>query len=222
MNGPVDLVIFDCDGVLVDSEIVANTVIAENLSRHGLRLSVAESMATFMGGSMVHVRDTARAMGADLPEDWIAMIYAEMYAALRRGVEVIAGIPVLLDRLEAAGIPYCVASNGSDEKMDITLGGTGLAPRFAGRRYSAHALGVAKPDPGLFLIAAQSAGVPPDRCLVVEDSNSGAMAARRAGMACLGYVPEGHPDLLSAEGATIIRHMDEVAAHLWPSPARMR
>ena len=214
MMRSIDLVIFDCDGVLVDSEFVANKVIAENLSRHGLRLSVPESMATFMGSSMVAVRDKARSLGADLPEDWIATLYAEMYAALRQGVDVIAGIPALLDRLDAAGIPYCVASNGSDEKMDITLGATGLAPRFAARRYSAHALGVAKPDPGLFLIAARSAGVAPDRCLVVEDSASGAMAARRAGMACLGYVPEGHPDLLSAEGATIIRHMDEVAARL--------
>ena len=222
MMRSVDLVIFDCDGVLVDSEFVANAVVAENLSRHGLNMSVQESMATFMGNSMVAVRDKACALGADLPEDWIATLYAEMYAALRQGVEVIAGIPALLDRLEAAGIPYCVASNGSDEKMDITLGATGLAPRFAGRRYSAHALGVAKPDPGLFLIAAQAAGVAPERCLVIEDSASGAMAARRAGMACLGYVPEGHPDLLSAEGATIIRHMDEVAAHLWPMPDRVR
>lgn len=222
MNGLVDLVIFDCDGVLVDSEIVANTVMAENLSRHGLTLSVEESMTTFMGSSMVHVRDTARAMGADLPEDWIGTLYAEMYAALRRGVAVIAGIPALLDRLDAAGIPYCVASNGSDEKMDITLGATGLAPRFAGRRYSAHALGVAKPDPELFLIAARAAGVPPDRCLVVEDSASGAIAARRAGMACLGYVPEGHADLLSAEGATVIRQMDEVSAHLGLGPGQSR
>lgn len=220
MMRPVDLVIFDCDGVLVDSETVTNGILAENLSRHGLALSLSETMATFIGGSMVTVRDKARAMGADLPEDWIEAIYAEIYAALRRGVDVIAGIPVLLDALDAAGIRYCVASNGSDEKMDITLGATGLAPRFAGRRYSAHALGVAKPDPELFLIGARAAGVPPERCLVVEDSATGALAARRAGMACLGYVPEGHPDRLSAEGATIIRHMDEVAPLLGLAQSR--
>jgi HAD superfamily hydrolase (TIGR01509 family) len=215
-----ELVIFDCDGVLVDSETVSNRVLADNLARHGLSLTLEQTMASFVGRSMTGVRDTARAMGADLPGDWIDEIYAETYAALRQGVDVIAGIPALLDALEGAGIPCCVASNGSDEKMDITLGATGLAPRFHGRRYSAHALGVSKPDPDLFLIAAKAHGADPSRCLVIEDSPSGAIAARRAGMACLGYVPEGHEDRLSAEGATVIRHMDAVAAHIGLSPAQ--
>ncbi|NKX45038.1 HAD-IA family hydrolase [Roseicyclus persicicus] len=212
------LVIFDCDGVLVDSETVSNRVLADNLARHGLRLSLADTMATFIGRSMVGVRDTALDMGAELPGDWIDLIYAETYAALRAGVEVIAGIPALLDRLDATGIPYCVASNGSAEKMDITLGQTGLAPRFDGRRWSAHELGVAKPDPGLFFHAAAAEGVAPPGCVVVEDSASGAEAAHRAGMRCLGYVPEGHPDRLSAWGATVIRRMDAVAAHIGLGP----
>jgi HAD superfamily hydrolase (TIGR01509 family) len=215
-----DLVIFDCDGVLVDSETVSNRVLAENLARHGLALTLAECMATFVGKSDSGVRDTARVMGADLPADWIDRVNAETYAALRQGVDVIAGIPALLDALDAAGIPYCVASNGSDEKMDITLGATGLAARLEGRRYSAHALGVSKPDPDLFLIAASRNGADPSRCLVIEDSPSGAIAARRAGMACLGYVPEGHEDRLTAEGATIIRHMDAVAPHIGLAPAQ--
>lgn len=215
-----DLVIFDCDGVLVDSETVSSRALAANLTRHGLTLSLEETMATFVGRSMTGVRDTARAMGAALPEDWIDRIYDDTYAALRNGVDVIPGIPALLDALEGAGIAYCVASNGSDEKMDITLGATGLAPRFDGRRYSAHALGVSKPDPDLFLIAAAAQGADPSRCLVIEDSSSGAIAARCAGMACLGYVPAGHPDRLSAEGATIIRHMDAVAAHLGLLPGQ--
>ena len=221
-----DLVIFDCDGVLVDSEPVSNRVLAANLAGYGLTLTLAECMAHFVGSSMIGVRDKARSMGAALPEDWIDRIYAETYDALRAGVEVIAGIPALLDALDRAGIPCCVASNGSDAKMDITLGTTGLASRFDGRRYSAHALGVSKPDPDLFLIAAAAHGTDPSRCLVIEDSPSGAIAARRAGMACLGYVPEGHEDRLSAEGATVIRHMDAVAAHIglaqaWVShPAR--
>jgi HAD superfamily hydrolase (TIGR01509 family) len=215
-----DLVIFDCDGVLVDSETVSNRVLADNLARHGLTLTLAETMETFVGRSMTGVRDTARAMGAELPDVWIDLIYDEIYAALRDGVDVIAGIPALLDALDTAGIAYCVASNGSDEKMDITLGTTGLAPRFKGRRYSAHALGVSKPDPDLFLIAASANGTDPSRCLVIEDSPSGAIAARRAGMACLGYVPEGHADRLSAQGATIIRHMDAVAAHLGLVPGQ--
>ena len=209
-----ELVIFDCDGVLVDSEVVSNRVLAENLGRYGLSLTLAETMRTFVGGSMVTVRDKARAMGADLPGDWIEEIYVEIYGALERGVEVIAGIPALLDRLDGEGIGYCVASNGSQRKMDITLGHTGLAPRFDARRYSAHELGVAKPDPGLFLHAATALGADPAACLVVEDSASGAEAAQRAGMACIGYVPEGHEDRLSGFGARIVGHMDEIAGIL--------
>lgn len=209
-----DLIIFDCDGVLVDSEIVANRIIAANLTRHGLPMTLEQSLETFVGGSMVGVADRARAMGADLPADWIDEIYAEIYAALRKGVDVIDGIPRLLDQLDAAGIGYCVASNGSQTKMDITLGLTGLAPRFEGRRWSAHELGVAKPDPGLFLHAAAAAGVEPGSCVVIEDSNSGAEAARRAGMRCLGYAPHGPDPRLTGQGAILIGHMDEVAGHL--------
>lgn len=208
------LVIFDCDGVLVDSETATSRVVAANLTRHGLALTPARCFDLFVGGTMRGMADRARGMGAALPEDWIDLIYAEIYAELRRGVAVIAGIPALLDRLEAEGIGYCVASNGSTAKMDITLGQTGLAPRFAGRRWSAHELGVAKPDPGLFLHAAAAMGARSDDCVVIEDSVSGVVAARRAGMRCLGYVPDGHPDRLSAEGATIIAHMDAAAAHL--------
>jgi HAD superfamily hydrolase (TIGR01509 family) len=209
-----DLVIFDCDGVLVDSEIVANRVLADNLTRHGLPMTLEQSMEAFVGGTMRCVAEAARAMGARLPVDWVDLIYAEMYAALREGVAVIAGIPALLDRLDAHAIPYCVASNGSQAKMDITLGQTGLAPRFAGRRWSAHELGVAKPDPGLFLHAAAAAGVAPAACVVIEDSRSGVEAARRAGMRCLGYVPHGHPDRLADFGIPILRAMDEVPGHL--------
>lgn len=209
-----DLVIFDCDGVLVDSETVTSHVVAANLTRHGLPMTAPRCFELFVGGSMRGMADKARAMGAMLPEDWIDLIYAEIYAQLRRGVAVIEGIPSLLDLLEAEGIAYCVASNGSNEKMDITLGQTGLAPRFAGRRWSAQELGMAKPDPGLFLHAAAALGAPAHACLVVEDSASGAIAARRAGMRCLGYVPDGHPDRLSAEGASIITHMDAVINHL--------
>lgn len=209
-----DLVIFDCDGVLVDSETVTSHVVAANLTRHGLPMTAPRCFELFVGGTMRGMADKARAMGAMLPEDWIDCIHAEIYTQLRRGVAVIAGIPALLDRLEAEGIAYCVASNGSNEKMDITLGQAGLAPRFAGRRWSAQELGVAKPDPGLFLHAAAAMGAAAHACLVVEDSASGVIAARRAGMRCLGYVPDGHPDRLSPEGATIITHMDAVTAHL--------
>jgi HAD superfamily hydrolase (TIGR01509 family) len=206
-----ELIIFDCDGVLVDSEPVANRLMAENLTRHGLPMTTAQSMDIFVGMSMTGVEAKARGLGAELPEDWVAGVYRETYAALAQGVDAIPGIADLLDRLDAAGRRYCVASNGSLEKMRITLGGTGLLPRFEARMYSAHELGIAKPDPGLFLHAASAQGVDPSRCLVIEDSASGAEGAARAGMACLGYAPHGDGAALSQHGAIIMRGMNEVA-----------
>ncbi len=210
-----DLVIFDCDGVLVDSEPASNRVMVDNLARHGLTLTLEEGMAAFLGTSMQRGAQIARSMGADLPDDatWIAEVYAETYARLRDGVDAIPGVVAVLDALDAAGIPCCVASNGSDEKMDITLGATGMAARFAGNRFSAHALGTSKPDPDLFLIAARQMGVAPDRAVVIEDSASGALGAQRAGMRCFGYAPRGGPRggaALAKVGAILFRDMAEL------------
>ena len=208
------LVIFDCDGVLVDSEVVSNQVLADNLARHGLNLTLSECMAHFVGGTMAGVMDRARRLGADLPDGWVDQIYGETYARLRRGVPVVAGIPELLEQLDKARIACCVASNGSEEKMRITLGQNGLWDRFRGRIFSAHTLGTAKPDPALFLSAARHFGTAPDACVVIEDSRSGVTAAARAGMRCLGYAPHHDGADLRALGAEIFRDMDEVPALL--------
>lgn len=202
-----DLVIFDCDGVLVDSETVSNQVLVDNLAGYGLVLSLRQAMGMFVGGTMRHVEDKARQLGADLPENWIDEIYSQTYERLKLGVDVIEGIPELLDDLDAAGIKYCVASNGSDDKMKITLGQNGLWDRFEGKRFSAHSVGISKPDPGLFLLAAEKAGVSPDACVVIEDSLSGVMAAKRAGMRCFGYAPHGGGEVLAEQDAHIFDEM---------------
>lgn len=201
------LVIFDCDGVLVDSETVSNAVLAANLSRHGLRMTPDRCMDLFVGATMRSVGEVARGMGANLPDRWIDEIYDEIYAALRAGVDAIAGIPELLDRLDAEGIPYAVGSNGSEEKMKITLGQNGLWERFGSAIFSAHSLGTAKPDPGLYLAAAAHFGVDAARAVVIEDSATGATAAARAGMRCLGYAPQGDGAALTAKGAEIFDSM---------------
>ena len=209
-----DLILFDCDGVLVDSEGPSNVVLAKNLSGHGLAMTPEDCEAHFVGGTMAMVGEKAREMGAHLPDNWIDEIYAQIYARLAEGVDVIAGIPEVLDRLEALGIPFCVGSNGSEEKMKITLGQTGLWERFSGAIYSAHTLGVAKPDPDLYLIAAERHGIDPARCVVVEDSLAGVTAAIRADMRCLAYVAKGDGARLSDQGAEIIRHMSEIPERL--------
>ncbi len=209
-----ELVIFDCDGVLVDSEGPANEVLSVNLSRYGLHLTPTECETEFVGGTMAGVGEEARRMGANLPDDWIDEIYTQIYARLAEGVDVIPGIPSVLDLLERHEFRYCVGSNGSEEKMRITLGQTGLWDRFSGAMFSAHALGVAKPDPDLFLAAARHFGADPAQCLVVEDSLTGVTAADRAGMRCLAYVPRGDGAAMRDRGASVIRHMSEIPGHL--------
>ncbi|MCV6574143.1 MAG: HAD family phosphatase [Cohaesibacter sp.] len=216
-----DLVIFDCDGVLVDSEIVSNQVLIDNLAGYGLEMDLAQAMDLFVGGTMRGVEAKARDLGAQLPDErpdqWIDEVYAQTYARLKQGVDVVAGIPQLLDDLDAAGIAYCVASNGSDDKMKITLGQNGLWERFDGKRFSAHSLGVAKPDPDLFLLAAQHMGAKPDHSIVVEDSVNGVLAAKRAGMYCFGYVPAGHGGNEGGNGAALAAH----DAHIFDDMAKL-
>lgn len=205
-----DLVIFDCDGVLVKSERIANEILVENLSTYGLHVTLEESEDMFVGGTMAGVYQTALNMGAVLPDTWVETIYQAVYDRLRQGVDLMPGVVDLLDRLEALSIPYCVASNGSPDKMKITLGQHGLWDRFKDHMVSAHTHGVAKPDPGLFLKAAEPFGVQPDRAVVIEDSRNGVTAAIAAGMRCLALVPGGSGAELQALGAEPIRHLREV------------
>ncbi len=209
-----DLVIFDCDGVLVDSEPVTNQILVDNLARYGLQITLADCMTLFVGGTMRGVESRAREFGANLPANWIDEIYGEIYARLRQGVLPVRGIEAVLDRLEAANIPYCVASNGSEEKMGITLGETGLARRFEGNRFSAHTLGVAKPDPRLFLIAAEKMGHDPAHAVVIEDSPTGVKAAARANIPCFGYAEHDDGARLAAEGAYLFHDMADLPALL--------
>ncbi|SDX29990.1 haloacid dehalogenase superfamily, subfamily IA, variant 3 with third motif having DD or ED [Ruegeria halocynthiae] len=203
-----DLVIFDCDGVLVDSELLSNQVMIDNLARYGLKLTLEDSFGFFVGGTMTGVRDKARSLGADLPEDWTEEIYEEIYEVLKAGTPLVSGVRELLAKLDANGIPFCVASNGRPEKMQITLGQNGLWERFKDVMFSAHVLGVAKPDPTLFLTASQFFGA--QSPVVVEDSASGVTAAIRANMRCLGYAAHDDGAGLSALGAEVFSDMSHV------------
>ena len=205
-----ELVIFDCDGVLVDSEVAANTVLVDNLKQYNLSLTLSQCMDLFVGGTMAGVEKEAKNLGARLPANWIDEIYHETYTRLKQGVPAINGVVAILDRLDAKNIPFCVASNGSEEKMGITLGQTGLLPRFENNMFSAHTLGTAKPDPKMFLYAANAYNKVPASCAVIEDSPSGAKAARRAAMKCFGYAPHNDGRKLAKEGAEVFQHMAEL------------
>ena len=207
-------VIFDCDGVVVDSEHPTLIMIRDDLERYGLPLTLEELETGYMGGTVETVATKARANGARLPEDWVSDFYARMYAMLRASVPLIPGVVGVLDALDAAGIPFAMGSNGTPEKMAITLGQHGLIDRFRGHLYSGQALGRPKPAPDLFLHAARQLGVSPGDCVVIEDSAAGARAARAAGMRCFGYAPKGAAAGLLAEGAVLFGDMAELPALL--------
>lgn len=208
-----DLVIFDCDGVLVDSEVLSNQVIVDNLAGYGVHLSLNECMSLFVGGTMTGVRDKARALGADLPEAWTDQIYAQTYEVLRAGTPLIEGIPELLAQLDAQGIPFCVASNGRPEKMQITLGQNGLWDRFSNVMFSAYVLGVGKPDPTMFRTAARHFDAKSP--VVIEDSENGVTAAIKADMRCLGYAAHDDGARLAALGAEVFSDMAQAPQLLW-------
>lgn len=216
------LVIFDCDGVLVDSESAHSEVVAASLTRYGLPMTPEDCMSRFVGNRMATIGEAATVMGAALPDDWVREVYAEIFVKLREGVPIIPGIPALLDELDAAGIPYCVGSNGSEDKTEITLGHIGIHDRFAGRIFSAYTLNTWKPEPGLYLHAAQALGVAAADSVVVEDSVTGATAAQRAGMRCFGYAPHDDGAGLAAVGATVFHDMAALPDLLGLAEADMR
>jgi HAD superfamily hydrolase (TIGR01509 family) len=187
MNLPPDLVIFDCDGVLVDSEPLTNAVMRDNLASHGLDISYDRIMELFVGGTMQGVMTKAREMGAALPDNWLDEMYGAMFERLAAEVELIPGADGVLDRLDAAGISYAIGSNGPHAKMEITLKRTGLIDRLQGRVVSREDVPNPKPAPDVYLKAAQDAGIAPVRCVVVEDSASGAKAGVAAGMTTFGF-----------------------------------
>ncbi|MFC2966983.1 HAD family hydrolase [Acidimangrovimonas pyrenivorans] len=204
-------VIFDCDGVLVDSEAPAFEMMAEEFTRHGLPLSPEDVARDYVGGTMRMVWHRARAAGASLPDDWVEKFYVRLYARLGEGTPLIAGIEAVLDALDGAGIPYAVGSNGSPQKMQVTLGQhPAVMARFEGRLFSGQELGAPKPEPGLYLHAAQALGVAAANCVVVEDSPTGCIAARRAGIPCCGFAAHDDGERLAAEGARVFHRMADL------------
>lgn len=207
-------VIFDCDGVVVDSEHPTLLMVQADLARYGLAVTLDELNAKYVGGTVETVATRARAAGATLPDDWVEDFYRRMYAMLRENTPLIDGITSVFDALDRAGIPFAMGSNGTVEKMHITLGQHGLIERFRGHLYSGQAIGKPKPAPDLFLLAADRLGIAPADCVVIEDSVAGASAARAAGMACFGYAPHGDHPALAATGARLFSSMHALPALL--------
>jgi HAD superfamily hydrolase (TIGR01509 family) len=205
-----ELIIFDCDGVLIDSEFVASRVVAENLSRVGWEMDAAAAMRLFMGMSILDMEPVIEGrLRRHLPEGWRAGLAAELAAALAAEAEEIPGARNMLERVEGMGIAWRVASNSSDEEMAIKFGRTGMAGLVKGKIFAAMRVGRPKPAPDVYLAAAASAGVAAGDCIVVEDSVLGVEGAVAAGMAVYGFDRHGDGRHLVAAGAkTVFRELD--------------
>ena len=209
------LVIFDCDGVLVDSEPLGNRVLAEAACELGLKLSAEEAITSFRGWKMADcVATLSERLGRPLPDDFVPKLRARTAEVFRRELQPIPGIHAALDRITT---PVCVASSGPNEKIALALSVTSLLRYFEGRIFSSYDINSWKPAPDLFLHAAASLGVPPDLCAVVEDSALGVQAGTAAGMRVFAYVPVAEWPEMRFLGATPFCHMDELPALLQQS-----
>lgn len=207
------LVIFDCDGVLVDTERLANRTMAKLVTELGHPMTGPECQQRFMGRTLESVQEMVEALiGRALPKDWPDEVRRRDLEAFRAGVSPIDGIEQVLDELDRRGVPYCVGSSGKYEKMHTTLGRAGLLPRLKDRLYSAEDCDRGKPAPDVFLLAARGMGHSPETCVVIEDSLPGVMAARSAGMRVFAFVedPACDRDALRTAGATLFDDMADL------------
>jgi HAD superfamily hydrolase (TIGR01509 family) len=178
-----ELVIFDCDGVLIDSERLAVRTESQILTELGWPLSEAEVIERFVGRSSVYMQ-TVIEEKIGRPVDWRREFERRVREACERELVPVEGVIAALDEIAVA---TCVASSSSHQMLNFKLGLTGMSERFEGRIFSADDVEHGKPDPAVFLFAAASMGVPPDRCAVIEDSVSGVEAGLAAGMTVFAF-----------------------------------
>lgn len=201
-----ELVVFDCDGVLVDSEVIAVQIDQRVLADLGWELEREEIIERFVGKSEANfIAGIEKHLGIELGEGWDRKYQHWYHEALERDLTAVDGVEEALDRIR---LPHCVASSGSHAKMQRTLGKTGLLQRFAGRIFSATEVANGKPAPDLFLHAAGTLGTAPEACAVVEDSAYGVQAARAAGMHVFAYAGGVTPaERLAGPGTTVFHDM---------------
>jgi HAD superfamily hydrolase (TIGR01509 family) len=206
LQSNIDLVIFDCDGVLVDSEVISCRAHAEALTRHGYPITSDQVLARFLGVSDREARQAVEAeLGRSLPDDFEVQM---KQAALHRYTDDLEDIPYVRETIEAIAVSKCVASSGTPEKIRHGLVSAGLYDLLAPNIFSAAQVKRGKPAPDLFLFAARQMQVPPERCLVIEDSLPGVTGARAAGMTVLGFhggshCGPGYEDTLRAAGVAM-------------------
>jgi HAD superfamily hydrolase (TIGR01509 family) len=211
-----DLIIFDCDGVLVDSEILSCGCLSDALASQGIDLGVDEALELFVGRSTAAVREHYQALGRLLPDAFSTELKTRVRETFSTSLSPIEGV---LATLESLRLPICVASSSDLDRVCLSLALTGLAKYFGGRLYTSQMVKRGKPAPDLFLHAAEAMNADPRRTLVIEDSVSGVRAGKAAGMTVWGFVGGSH--YASRDGRAILQAAgaDRVFAHMsdfWP------
>lgn len=203
------LVIFDCDGVLVDSELITNRVFVGMLNELGLKLSLDDMFERFVGRSMPQcLALIAQLLGREVPDEFVSAYRVRIAAALKSELKAVPGIESVLESLT---LPYCVASSGTHDKMQMTLGLTGLLPKFQGKMFSVTEVAHPKPFPDVFLHAAKQMGVAASSCAVIEDTPTGVQAGVAAGMTVFGFCAHTPQHRLLEAGAHhTFEHMREL------------
>ncbi|MEZ5039462.1 MAG: HAD-IA family hydrolase [Saprospiraceae bacterium] len=205
---PRKLILFDCDGVLVDSETLSSQIFAEEATKLGWKLTTEEVLHRFAGGKFAAVLAEFEAnIQQAIPPDFERHLRQRTYAAFRESLQPIPSIKAVIEQLQH---PFCVASNGPRAKIELNLGITGLLPYFEGRIFSAYELNIWKPDPAFYLTVAQQLGYAPEDCLVIEDSLAGLRSAKAAGIEVWVYAKATPDERILAEEVRVFRDMGEL------------
>lgn len=220
-NTRYELAIFDCDGVLVDSERIANQVFAARLRELGLQLTLDDMFERFVGHTMPEcLRIVAGLLGREPPAGFLEDLQRRTFAAFERELRPVEGVVEALEAIQSR-LATAVASSGDHDKLRHTLGLTGLWPRFEGRIFSTVDVPHAKPQPDVYLHAARTLGFEPSRCVVIEDTPIGVAAGVAAGMRVLGYARHTPAAQLLAAGALeVFDDMRGLPSRLLPRHAR--
>lgn len=205
-------IIFDCDGVLVDSEELSIQILVDMGNAYGANINLDYALKNFAGTSIEYCRQYIETQaGQKLPDDFTAQFRRKSYQAFDEHLQPIKGVHSLLDTLV---LPYCVASSGPLDKIERNLSIVGLSGKFAGRMYSSYEIGSWKPAPDIFLYAAKQMGFKPSECVVIEDSLAGVQAARAGGFDVYAYVDEKADNVFADIDVRTFSHMNMLAGFL--------
>lgn len=201
-------IIFDCDGVLVNSEAIGNKVLVDMANDLGAQIDLDYAMKHFKGGFLKKCFDhISKLTGLDIPETFESEYRKRSFQAFKENIKPITGTKEVLQNLE---IPFCVASSGPEDKIKLNLKLTGLLSYFENNIFSCYTIKKWKPDPAIFLLAAYTMGFKPNECLIIEDSLSGVRAARRGGFDVFGYTEYDYDNELKDEATKTFSNMNEL------------